>query len=184
VLTDLKSDPETRDVPVIVCSIIEDKEKGFSLGAADYLVKPILEDDMLDALDRLNPDGRIHDVMVVDDNPDTLRLIEKMLSRHGQYRPITVQGGNDGWKAIQERMPQAVILDLFMPDMNGFAILEKMRANDNLRDVPVIIVTSGELTVEQARQFQEFGQRMIQKSALNEKQLIQTLERVLQRAHK
>lgn len=184
VLTDLKSDPETRNVPVIVCSIIEDKEKGFSLGAADYLVKPILEDDMLDALDRLNPDGRIHDVLVVDDNPDTLRLIEKMLSSHGQYRAITVQGGSEGWKAIQERMPQAVILDLFMPDMNGFAILEKMRATEKLRDVPVIIVTSGELTVEQARQFQEFGQRMIQKSALNEKQLIQTLERALQRVQK
>jgi PAS domain S-box-containing protein len=184
VLTDLKSDPETRDVPVVVCSIIEDKEKGFSLGAADYLVKPILEDDILDSLDRLNPDGRIHDVLVVDDDPNVLRLIEKMMSRHGQYRAITVEGGSEGWKAIQARMPQAVILDLFMPDMNGFAILEKMRATEKLRDVPVIIITSGELTVEQARQFQEFGQRMIQKSALNEKQLIQTLERALQRAQK
>ncbi|MBI5932234.1 MAG: GAF domain-containing protein [Chloroflexi bacterium] len=184
VLADLKSNPETRDVPVIVCSIIEDREKGFSLGAADYLVKPIIEDDLLNSLDRLNSDGRIHDVLVVDDNPDTLRLIEKMMSRHGQYRAITVRGGNEGWTVIQTRPPQAVILDLFMPDMNGFEILEKMRADEKLRDVPVIIVTSGELTVEQARQFQEFGQRMIQKSALNEKQLIQTLERTLQRAQK
>jgi CheY-like chemotaxis protein len=69
-----------RNIPVIVCSIIEDLEKGFNLGASDYLVKPILEEDLVNALDRLNTDGSIREVLVIDDNPNDLRLIGKMLN--------------------------------------------------------------------------------------------------------
>ncbi len=70
VLNDLKGDPETRDIPVIICSIIEEQERGFSLGAADYLLKPILEEDLLSALNRLNGDGSIKEVLIVDDDPN------------------------------------------------------------------------------------------------------------------
>ena len=181
VLNDLKSNAETRDVPVIVCSIVEEQEKGFSLGAADYLLKPILEDDILNALDRLNVDGSIRDVLIVDDDPNDLRLIGRMLSDQGHYRPVTAEGGRNGWAAIQSRTPHAVILDLFMPEMDGFTILEKMKSSETLRDVPVIVVSGGDLTPEQQQQLQDFGQRMIQKNALNEKQLLTTLERVLER---
>ena len=184
VLNELKSDPATRDIPIIVCSIVEEREKGFSLGAADYLVKPILEDDILNSLDRLNADGSIRDVLIVDDDPNDLRLINRMLSEHGRYRPSMAEGGRNGWEAIQSRTPHAVILDLFMPDMDGFALLEKMRSSDKLRDIPVIVVSGGDLTTEQQIQLQDFGQRMIQKSALTEKQLISTLERALKRVRK
>ena len=120
VLTDLKSDPLTRDYPVIICSIMEQADKGFSLGAADYLVKPILEEDLVSALDRLNRDGTIHEVLVIDDDPNDLRLIEKILSQHGQYKPILAEGGRKGWEAINRKTPHAIILDLFMPEMDGF----------------------------------------------------------------
>ncbi|MEW5941053.1 MAG: response regulator, partial [Chloroflexota bacterium] len=181
---DLKSNSETRDIPVVVCSIVEEKEKGFSLGAADYLLKPILEDDLLNALDRLNPDGSIRDVLIIDDKPDDLRLLSKILADHGRYHPITAEGGANGWDSIQTRSPHAVILDLFMPEMDGFAILEKMRLDDKLRDVPVIVVSAYDLTAEQQAQLEEFGQRMIQKSLLTEKQLLDTLDQVLKRVGK
>ena len=184
VLNELKSDAATRDIPIIVCSIVEEREKGFSLGAADYLVKPILEDDILNSLDRLNADGSIRDVLIVDDDPNDLRLINRMLSEHGRYRPSMAEGGRNGWEAIQSRTPHAVILDLFMPDMDGFTLLEKMRSSDKLRDIPVIVVSGGDLTTEQQIQLQDFGQRMIQKNALTEKQLIGTLERALKRVKK
>lgn len=184
VLNDLKSNPETREIPVLVCSIVEEQEKGFSLGAADYLVKPILEDDILNALDRLNTDGSIREVLIVDDDPNDLRLIGRMLTENGRYRPTLAEGGRNGWEAIQARTPHAVILDLFMPEMDGFTILEKMRSTENLRDVPVIVVSGGGLTAEQEQQLQDFGQRMIQKSALTEKQIIAVLEHTLQNAKK
>jgi PAS domain S-box-containing protein len=182
VLNDLKSNPETRNIPVIVCSIVEEQEKGFDLGAADYLVKPIFEDDLLNVLDRLNIDGSIREVLIVDDDPNDLRLIGRMLSENGRYRPILAEGGRNGWEAIQARTPHAVIIDLFMPEMDGFAILEKMQSEDKLRDIPVIVVSGGDLTTEQKQMLQDFGHRMIQKSALNENQLLTTLERALKRA--
>ena len=181
VLTDLKSDPLTRDYPVIICSIMEQAEKGFSLGAADYLVKPILEDDLVCALDRLNKDGTIHEVLVIDDDANDLRLIEKILSQHGQYKPILAEGGRKGWEAINRKTPHAIILDLFMPEMDGFTILEKLRENSILRDIPVLVVSGGGLSNEQQKQLDDFGQRLIAKGSLNESQLIETIESALKR---
>jgi CheY-like chemotaxis protein len=181
VLTDLKSDPLTRDYPVIICSIMEQADRGFSLGAADYLVKPILEEDLVLALDRLNRDGTIHEVLVIDDDPNDLRLIEKILSQHGQYQPILAEGGRKGWDAINRNTPHAIILDLFMPEMDGFTILEKLRENSILRDIPVLVVSGGGLTNEQQKQLEEFGQRLITKGSLDEGQLIETIENALKR---
>ena len=181
VLNDLKSSSATRDIPVVVCSIVEEQEKGFSLGAADYLLKPILEEDILGALNRLNSDGSIRDVLIVDDDPHALRLIDKMLSEHGRYRPSMAEGGRNGWEAIQSRTPHALILDLFMPDLDGFTILERMRNDKKLRDIPVVVVSGGDLSAEQQEQLREFGQRMIKKGSLTEKELLDTLERALKR---
>ena len=181
VLTELKSDPVTRDYPVIICSIMEQADKGFSLGAADYLVKPILEEDLVCALNRLNKDGTIHEVLVIDDDPNDLRLIEKILNQHCQYKLTLAEGGRKGWEAINQKIPHAIILDLFMPDLDGFTILEKLRASSSLRDIPVLVVSGGGLTNEQHQQLNDFGQRLITKGSLNEGQLIESIENALKR---
>ena len=182
VLDTLKGDPDTRHIPVIVCSIIEDLEKGFNLGASDYLVKPILEDDLVNALDRLNSDGSIREVLVVDDNVDDLRLIKKILNEDGRYKAILAEGGRQGWDIISSgNPPHAVVLDLFMPDLNGFQILESMQADKKLRDIPVIVVSGMELSTEQKKQLSEFGQRILSKGSFSEKELLTSLQRALER---
>ena len=181
VLTELKSDPDTRDYPVVMCSIMEQADKGFSLGAADYLIKPILQDDLVQALDRLNGNGTIHDVLVIDDDPDDLRLIEKILNEHGQYKPILAQGGRKGWELINTAAPDAIILDIFMPELDGFTILEKLRENPALRDIPVLVISGGGLTNEQQQQLRDFGQRLITKASLGEGELIENIGNALKR---
>ena len=181
VLTDLKSSPETRDIPVVVCSIVEDEDKGFSLGAADYLVKPVLEDDLLASLDRLNGDGSIREVLIIDDDPNDLRLLGKMISEQGRYKATLAEGGQAGWKAITSKTPHAIVLDLFMPEMDGFTILESLRKDKKLRELPVIVITGADLTTEQRKQLDDLGQRLLQKSSLKEKELIATIENALQR---
>jgi CheY-like chemotaxis protein len=181
ILADLKSDPATRDCPVILCSIVDQANKGFSLGAADYLVKPILEEDLVAALSRLNNNGAIREVLVVDDDPNDLRLIEKILRQDGQYKPVLAPGGKKGWEAINTRTPHAIILDLFMPEMDGFNILEKLQESPRLRDIPVIVVSGNGLTHEQRQQLNAFGQRLISKGSLNEGQLMESLENALRR---
>ncbi len=181
ILQDLKNDPETRTLPVIVCSIVEEEEKGFSLGAADYLVKPILEEDLLAALDRLNGDGSICKVLVIDDSPEDLRLMEKMLSGKNMYQPILTEGGLAGWDYIEKQRPDAIVLDLFMPELDGFTILERLRSAPDLRDIPVLVISGAELTPEQKQKLDNFGQQLLQKSLLSEPEFFATLEKALKR---
>jgi CheY-like chemotaxis protein len=181
VLNDLKTDPETRHIPVIICSIVEEEERGFSLGAAEYLLKPILEDDLLHALDRLNSDGSISEVLVIDDDPQDLRLIEKILRERAQYRPILAEGGQKGWEQLEARHPQAVILDLFMPDLDGFTILERLRTSAEFREIPVIVVSGAELKRDEQQRLEALGKSMLQKGMLDEKDLFSHLERALKR---
>ncbi|HEX7557170.1 MAG TPA: response regulator, partial [Leptolinea sp.] len=180
VLADLKNNADTHDIPVIVCSILEEDEKGISLGASDYLTKPILEEDLLNALDRLNGIGDIHDVLVIDDDEKDLRLMDKIL-RQGQYNPILAQGGNQGWDILSSQPPQAVILDLFMPDMDGFSILEKLRITPGFSDIPVIVVSGMDLTPEQQKQLSDFGQNLLRKGCITESELLSTLDKALKR---
>jgi CheY-like chemotaxis protein len=181
VLTSLKSDPATRDIPIIICSIVEQTDKGFTLGAADYLVKPIQEEDIVKALTRLNKDGSIRNVLVIDDDPNDLRLIEKILNQHGQFNTILAEGGRKGWESINYRAPDAIILDIFMPEMNGFMILEKLRDDSSLRNIPVLVVSGGGLTNDQQQQLSDYGQRLITKSSLKEGDLILSIENALKR---
>jgi CheY-like chemotaxis protein len=179
VLRDLKNDPETRSVPIIMCSILENQQKGFSMGAADYLVKPFLQEDMINALTRLNRDGNIREVLVIDDDPDDIRLVKKMLEDNRSYHITSAEGGIQGWESIQQKRPDAVILDLFMPDLNGFAVLEKLRSEPALCHIPVIVLTGADLTPEHHQQLTEFGQGVIAKGYLREKELLISLEEAL-----
>jgi PAS domain S-box-containing protein len=181
VLRELKADPATHSIPVIICSIVEEEDKGFSLGAADYLVKPISEEDLVSSLNILNGDGSIKDVLIIDDSRDDLRLMEKVITEHSTYHVLTAQGGEQGWEMLLKERPSAVILDLFMPDLNGFAILERLRTAPELRDLPVIVVTGVELNADQKRQLDNLGKTMLQKGMLKEEELFSTLEKVLKR---
>ncbi|MDK1080069.1 MAG: response regulator [Anaerolineae bacterium] len=181
ILSNLKSSAETRDIPVIICSIVEDEDKGYNLGATDYLVKPVLEDDLVSSLDRLNGDGSIREVLIIDDNPNDLRLLGKMLSEQGKYKPILAEGGPAGWNSLSSNPPHAVILDLFMPEMNGFNILENLRKDEKLKDLPVIIITGADLSAEEQKQVDNLGNRLLQKSSLKEKDLINSIENALNR---
>ena len=181
VLHDLKTDPETRDIPVIICSIKKEEEKGYNLGALAYLVKPILEDDLLHALHQLDREENIQNVLVIDDNPADLRLISKILNERSSYHVILAEGGRQGWEALTSHVPHAVILDLFMPGVDGFTILEKMQASPALRDIPVVVVSGGDLTAKQKERLSGFGQKLLKKSALTENELLAALDKALKR---
>ena len=182
VLESLKSDQETRNIPVIVCSIVEDIERGYNLGASDYLVKPILEEDLVNSLDRLNADGSIREVLIIDDNSNDLRLIGKMLIDDGRYKPILAEGGRSGWTIISSgNPPHAIILDLFMPEMDGFQIIERMQADRKLRDIPTIVISGIDVTPEQKNELKEFGQRLLTKGSFNERELLTSIQRSIER---
>ncbi len=181
VMHELKNEPKTRDIPIVVCSILEQAEKGYSLGAADYLVKPFLQEDLVNALSRINFDGQIQSILIVDDDPADLRLVSKMLSETAQYHVQTAQGGEMGWRTLQTLRPDAIILDLLMPGLDGFSFLQNLRANPQLSAIPVLILTGADLTPEQHNLLAEFGQQLLTKGLLRDNELLNTLSDTLNR---
>ncbi len=145
VLKELKQDPETRDIPILICSILQEEEKGYNLGASEYLVKPFLQDDLINAIHRLNKDGSVHEILAIDDNPDDLRLIQKMLETDDSIHLTSIQGGVEALSALETLTPDVIIMDLFMPKVNGFDLLEKFHADARLNRIPVIILTGAEV---------------------------------------
>lgn len=87
----------------------------------------------------------------------------------------------NGWASLLAHAPDAIILDLFMPDLDGFTILERMRSTPKLRDIPVVVISGVDLTLEQRRQLENLGKRLLQKGLLNEEELFATLEKALNR---
>ena len=179
VIQDLKADEETREIPVIFCTIIEDEARGFSLGANDYLLKPILEEDLINALVRLEATRDIHKVLVVDDDPEVLRLVEKILKPTGIYELIMAEGGRQGLIALKEDKPDVVLLDLLMDDLDGFKVLETMQADSELKEIPVIIVTGYEMNEVEHQTITAYANNLVRKGNLKDDLLIDKIAGIL-----
>ncbi|MGQ9466805.1 MAG: GAF domain-containing protein [Anaerolineae bacterium] len=138
VLERLKEDPQTADIPVVIVSIVPDREKGLRLGAIDYLDKPIDEERLIGLVRRvLRRQGLI---LVVDDDRDTLSLMREALRRHG----FSVQTTGQGKRAIQiarEAHPALILLDLRLGDVDGYQVLRNLKSDPRTRDIPVVVMS-------------------------------------------
>ena len=179
VLNDLKQNPETRNIPILICSILQEEEKGYNLGASEYLVKPFLQDDLINAIHRLSKDSSVREIMVIDDDADDIRLLQKMLETDPSIHLTTAPGGVEALSALETITPDVIIMDLFMPRVNGFDLLEKFRAEVRLNRIPVIILTGADLDLEQQKQINELSKQMLSKSNLKESDLLRTIEQEL-----
>jgi signal transduction histidine kinase/CheY-like chemotaxis protein len=127
--------------PVMVCSVPGVSESTDALGISDYLVKPVSRDDLLAALDRLDLGGKT--VLIVDDEPDALRLFRRMLaSAERDYRVLRARDGREALDILREQRPDAMLIDLVMPNMDGFQLLEAKSQDPALRDIPAIVVSA------------------------------------------
>jgi CheY-like chemotaxis protein len=149
-LETLKSDPITQDIPVVIVSVIQDREEGLRLGAVDYVSKPIDDQKLLAAVRKaLLGDGG--SVLVVDDDRDTLDLLDRVLRRNG-FNVRAVTRGREALAAAQEVQPVLVLLDLGLPDLDGYAVLERLKRDAQLSDIPVIVMTGSEIVHDAKRQ--------------------------------
>ena len=178
VIQEIKNDPETANIPVIICSILEDKDKAYQLGAVDYLVKPILESELVSAVNNLGlpQNNEANRILVIDDDPNVYQLIEIALRDLPRYNLSYANGGFAGLDKLKSTPPEAVILDLMMPDLDGFSILETMQGDPALRKIPVIILTAAELSTEQRETLINAKQQVLYKQDFKGQQLINFLE--------
>jgi CheY-like chemotaxis protein len=147
VLSSLKADPELKLVPVVLYSIMEEQKLGFYLGANAYLTKPIDEEQLRGTIARLV--GSDSTILVIDDDPDALELVSQQLRQFDRYTVLTAQGGRAGLELIDHSPPDLIVLDLMMPEIDGFAVLERLEAHAATRTIPVVVLTAKDLTSQE-----------------------------------
>ena len=154
VLAQLKADPRTAAIPVIVVSMLDERGRGSALGAAEYLVKPVGKDQLLAALYRAAAmPERKHTVVAIDDDPLAIELVRASLEPE-EWTVLGAATGQEGLALIREQQPSAVLLDLLMPGMDGFEVVEALRSDPDTKSVPVVILTSKSMTQQDKERLQ------------------------------
>ncbi|MGH7310118.1 MAG: response regulator, partial [Candidatus Rokuibacteriota bacterium] len=178
VLAALKGDPELADVPVIFVTILDEKTKGYSLGAADYLVKPIDRERLAHVLKRICGDRPARRVLLVEDDETTRTVTQHVLERDG-WSITQAENGRVALARMAEAQPDVILLDLMMPEMDGFEFLAELRRHPSWRDIPVLVLTAKDLTDEDRRRLNGEVERIIQKGAYDRDELLREVGRVL-----
>jgi len=176
VLHALKTDRLTRDIPVILISIVDQKELGFRLGAADYVVKPFDRDALIGSLARVAPDYRR--LLVVDDDPNVVELVRQLL----EGERCAVDWAPDGEAALErinQAPPGVILLDLLMPQMDGFAFLDLLQADPAHKDIPIVVLTSKSLDSVERTLLKERVLGLVEKHGLDREALIREIQRAL-----
>jgi two-component system, NtrC family, sensor kinase len=168
VLSALKADPDLAVIPVIMLTIVDDRNLGYALGAADYLTKPIDRERLLAVLKQHRRD---QPVLVVDDDPGVRQLLRRMLEGEG-YRIVEAENGRQALERLRDVSPAVILLDLMMPEMDGFELVATLRRHEAWRAIPVVVVTAKDLTRDERDRLNGFVQNILQKGAYSRDQLL------------
>ena len=177
VLQDLKNNSETKDIPVIIISFSEDRETGFALGAVGYITKPVSKLLLIAEIQKLGrPEPR--SVMIVDDNDLDRQEIRQIIAEEG-FTVIEAEDGLACLELMKNQVPDVLVLDLMMPEPDGFTVLERIRGNPATRDLPVIIVTAKDLTEADRNKLSGKVSSVLEKSAVKSATLLAEIKRIL-----
>lgn len=183
VLSQLKSMEETAQIPVIIVSIIDNKELGYSLGAAEYLIKPIdrkrLVDAVTTAIHSLQPAGKPMKVLVVDDDEKAVKYISAILEEKG-FGILKAYNGESGIELAISNTPDLIILDLMMPGISGFDVVEKLKAHPSAKEIPIIICSAKEITPEEKRELNGNILVIVQKGHHTKEDLLAAIKKIEQ----
>ncbi|MFQ5882414.1 MAG: GAF domain-containing protein [Candidatus Methylomirabilales bacterium] len=183
ILQELKGDPATREVPVLVVSIVDDRPRGLRLGAMEYLVKPVTKEALLATLARLGiPLSRLEpmQVLAIDDDPMTLEFLKATLHKQG-LSLLTAPDGLEGIRLARMEKPDLIILDLMMPGMTGFEVVEQLRADPATADIPIIICSAKILTAPDRELLAGKVEEILQKGTFEPRELLHMVAEVQNR---
>jgi len=176
VLQKLKSNLRTKDIPVIVVSVSDDRDTGIALGAVGFINKPVNKHTLISQIREIVE--LPHSVMIVDDNEFELTQISKIIESQN-IKPILASGGKECLKLLEVKKPDILILDLIMPGMDGFTVLDEIRKNKETQNLPVIIVTAKDLSKEEKNRLSGNVSALISKSQVNSENLLSEIKRII-----
>ncbi|MBI5327265.1 MAG: response regulator [Deltaproteobacteria bacterium] len=181
VLKELKSSPDTCDIPAIIISAANNKELGFSLGAVDYLVKPVNKDKLLRTLGRLSFTANIKRhpfcILAIDDEPQVLEFLGDILEKEG-FGVLKAANGEDGIALAIERDPDLIILDLMMPHVSGFDVVNQLKKHPTAKDIPIVIFTAKDITADDKAKLGNDIADILKKAELSKNSLLKEIKKL------
>lgn len=179
ILAELKLDPALQAIPVIMYTMLEAAHKGMSLGADGYLMKPVDAQQLRDTVAKLAPP--FGTILAIDDDLDVLEIVQHQLGALGDYQIVTANGGQAGLDAIATVHPDLVLLDLMMPEVDGFAVLETMDQNEATRSIPVVVLSGKYLSQDEQSYLRHRVNGLVNKQDASQSQWLTRIQSVLKR---
>lgn len=171
ILSTLKTNPELKDIPVIMVSMLGDRNTGYMLGAADYLIKPIDREQLSRTLHKYRCDIGTCKLLLVEDDEPTRVMMRSLLAREG-WRIKEAENGKVALEMVQKELPDLILLDLMMPEMDGFDFLHAIRSIEGGSEVPVVVLTAKDLTQEDRLRLSGSVESIHQKGSYSKEELL------------
>ena len=183
VLRALKGDPLTSSIPVVMVSMLDDRDIGYALGAADYLTKPFDREKLVLALRRFRQGSSPRPVLVVEDDPATREVVRRALERDG-WVVSEADNGRRALESLSRSVPDLIVLDLMMPEMDGFEFVTELRRSEAGQRIPVVVVTAKDITAEDRKRLNGQVRRIFSKGSFSREELTAELRRALDSGRK
>jgi CheY-like chemotaxis protein len=163
-------------------SMVDAKDIGYALGASDYVLKPFDREKLVAVLRRYKCGRPPCPVLVVEDDPATRDVIRRSLEQDG-WRVSEAENGRVALNAIEQDSPELILLDLMMPEMDGFEFVNALRRNEGSRHIPIVVVTAKDLSPEDRARLEGHVRRIFQKGAFTREELIREIRRLVPHGH-
>jgi PAS domain S-box-containing protein len=180
VLKELKADPELREIAVIMMTNIDEKNLGYSLGAAEYMTKPIDRERLAEVLRKFRDHASTKPVLVVEDDVSVRETIRRALSQDG-LKVVEADNGRQALEVMEELVPSLILLDIMMPELDGFGFMEELRNNEAWSEIPVVVLTAKEITTEERDRLQGLSTTVVLKRDQSQEALIRDMRELIQR---
>jgi signal transduction histidine kinase/CheY-like chemotaxis protein len=178
ILAQLKADPDLTSIPVIMVSIIDDKTRAFALGASDYLTKPIHPEKLSAALQKFRVDGANTRVLIIEDDEPSRQLLRRLLERD-MWAVEEAVNAREGLEKVAQSIPALILLDLMMPEMDGFEFVTRLHSEEKYQSIPIVVLTAMELTKQEKEHLSKHVIRIAQKASTSWTSLMSELSRIM-----
>jgi GAF domain-containing protein/CheY-like chemotaxis protein len=177
ILERLKNRDDTSDIPVVVVTLSDEKERAKELGAYGFIQRPFMPEQLTEVVLAAEEESNRQRILIIDDEPESVRLLTQLLNENASYRVFSAQNGLEGVSMMARRRPDLVILDLRMPEMDGFEVLKELNSNPEIANIPVMVVT-GELSFNNTEQSQLDNVSVLQKTSISQEEYDQFMSDV------
>jgi signal transduction histidine kinase/DNA-binding response OmpR family regulator len=177
-LRNLKSDPDLMQIPVIMLSMVDDVGLGYSLGAAEYMTKPVDRENLLKVMKHYTQSGSPGLALVVDDSPVDRTLVCRLLEKEG-WQVNEAENGQLALESVAKQLPSVIMLDLMMPVMDGFEFVHELRQTEYGKSVPIVVLTAMDLDNEERERLMVNVKSIVQKAGMNAEQILDITRRAL-----